>query len=410
MPAEPQAHCSEATGAPSSSSTGYAVHPMTHIRPRLALSASGTTFCVVSLEDPWVQSHGGSIRTRLFVEAAVEAGCESHVIYVADGPSRSDTLAVQHPITRSLPSGHAPSHLGRLKRHYVPMPTMRGGRAREIERLITDLAPDVLLVSQLRAAPYIRRAPRASLWLDQADVWSSFIMNEINARRGLARPTASAQRALIERQERKWAGRAAVVTAAGWADADHLRKSTKQLGHWLPSVVPGGDAERGPEAIRTAGLLANFGAWSNRDAFSVLRDHWAPVLRQQGWRIVVAGYGSTDLDAGPLVDVLGELATVKQFYQEIDVALAPIRLGGGVKVKVIEALRWRKGVVATPAAVEELPRDLALAIPVVVAERPVLEAAMTRALEDKSAIDLAEQYFTVDKFNATFCDVARDLP
>ena len=59
------------------------------------------------------------------------------------------------------------------------------------------------------------------------------------------------------------------------------------------------------------------------------------------------------------VEVLGPVDEVATFYDRVDVVLAPIARGGGMKVKVVEAMMHGVPVVATRHAMEGLPRAIA---------------------------------------------------
>jgi len=275
----------------------------------------------------------------------------------------------------------------------------------EIREAVAGCEPDLLVVSQIRAAPYADAVPDALLWLDQADVWSAFLDQEIAARHGLARSTARLQRRHIRRQEISWIQRAKVVTAAGYSDAGLLSRISGRDIQWLPTVVQGGEAPRPHGAPLTAGFFANFAFWPNRDAFALLRDEWAPVLRNQGWRVLVAGIGSASLGQTPGVDVIGEVSHPRDFYSQIDLALAPIRLGGGIKVKVVEALLWGRPVIGTKQAVDGLSPELANAIPIV-ARASELRQAVQFATENSKCSALAHERFSVDGFKSKVADLA----
>jgi polysaccharide biosynthesis protein PslH len=58
--------------------------------------------------------------------------------------------------------------------------------------------------------------------------------------------------------------------------------------------------------------------------------------------------------AGPKVTVTGRVADVSPYLERAAVVVAPLRLGGGMRVKVLEALAAGKAVVASPLAAEGL--------------------------------------------------------
>jgi glycosyltransferase involved in cell wall biosynthesis len=69
--------------------------------------------------------------------------------------------------------------------------------------------------------------------------------------------------------------------------------------------------------------------------------------------------------AGPGVEVTGRVPDVAPFLDEATVVAVPLRMGGGMRIKVLDALAFGKAIVATPLAVEGLNlhdgRELVLA-------------------------------------------------
>jgi glycosyltransferase involved in cell wall biosynthesis len=76
--------------------------------------------------------------------------------------------------------------------------------------------------------------------------------------------------------------------------------------------------------------------------------------------LVVAGSLSENaiLDDAPGIERLGVLPDVGRFYSSMNVALSPVRFGGGLKIKVFEALANGKPVVATSHSVEGFPEGI----------------------------------------------------
>jgi hypothetical protein len=60
----------------------------------------------------------------------------------------------------------------------------------------------------------------------------------------------------------------------------------------------------------------------------------------------------------PSIEVIGEIDDLAKYYASIDISLAPIRLGGGVKTKVIESLCFQVPVIGTAEAFEGISPDL----------------------------------------------------
>jgi glycosyltransferase involved in cell wall biosynthesis len=91
--------------------------------------------------------------------------------------------------------------------------------------------------------------------------------------------------------------------------------------------------------------------------------------------------------AGDGVEVTGRVPSVEPHLDEAAVVVAPLRVGGGVKVKVLEALSRGKAVVSTSVGVQGLTQS-----PAVVADEPAAFAtAVADLLADPAARDRREQ-------------------
>ncbi len=331
--------------------------------------------CVLALDDPWQPiPHGGGQRVLALIGATVKAGHEVSVAYVAEQGSEPPTgtsLDLRPVETPPLGARRIPDWIGELKRALLPLPTMTGGRIRGLSRVVSEIGPDVLIVTQVRAAPYVDDASGTELWLDLSDLWSAFIVAEIEQRHGLTRLTARLQEVGIRKAERRWANRAATLSTAGYTDANALRRQVEREVTWLPTPsAVGRVAPRATGQPRVAGFLANFDYWPNLDAFDLLKRYWGPALKRQGWSTVVAGLSSEQLDGGGDLEVLGPVSHVEDFYAQVDLTLAPLRLGGGIKVKVLESLMAGRPVVATMQAVQGFPPDIRSRIPLVSVDQP----------------------------------------
>ena len=108
------------------------------------------------------------------------------------------------------------------------------------------------------------------------------------------------------------------------------------------------------------GFLGTFRADFNRDALThLLRDIWPRVTaRLPGAELIVAGNGH----AGALraeVETrgarwLGFVEDLRGFYEGIDLLIVPLRFGGGVRIRILEALAGAIPVVATAVAAANL--------------------------------------------------------
>ena len=126
----------------------------------------------------------------------------------------------------------------------------------------------------------------------------------------------------------------------------------------LPVPVPEeffGFARPGAPGLRL-GFLGTFRADFNRDALGyLLRQIW-PRIRQQhpSCRLIIAGNGHGGALAGETraagAQWLGFVPDLAGLFAGIDLLLVPLRFGGGVRIRILEALAAGVPVVATPIA------------------------------------------------------------
>lgn len=320
---------------------------------------------VLTLSNPWAVQQGGTMRYRAFAEALAQCGHEVFVGYWGDDPPAAHPGGIH---SLSLPTAAVgmrawPDPIRRAKRVLFPAPTSLGAAGSSVRGLL-HLAPvDILLVGQLQLARHAKSLGAKNLWLDFSDVLSGLAQVAAADRRGLPRWTGHRQASFIAGAERRAASAAALVTTAGWGDRQKLQAGCGCEVAWLPTPIKRPAEVRRSATRPTAGFLADFRYGPNRDALHVLRG-WVPCLRASGWDVLTAGLDS-DSATPPEIRTLGAIEEVAEFYREVDVTLAPLRRGGGMKVKVIESLAHGRPVVATPFAVEGFPPEIRDAVYVV---------------------------------------------
>jgi glycosyltransferase involved in cell wall biosynthesis len=126
----------------------------------------------------------------------------------------------------------------------------------------------------------------------------------------------------------------------------------------------------------------------NADAAVRLMRSIAPRIRRQvpSLRVSVVGADPTAemrAAASPLDDVTGAVPNVDPYLNDAAVVVLPIRLGGGMRVKLLEALAAGKAVVASPRAAAGL--ELTDGVQIELAETDdEFAAAVVSLLEDES--------------------------
>jgi hypothetical protein len=307
---------------------------------RTGSSAGSDMSTMVALRVSLGKMDGGGRRVAAFRRALESIGA---VRLAAVGPAgpEGDTAVLRSPIHRA-------------KRRLLPVP-LRG----PVERR---------LAKQPCAGPTLSLVPSAHrwslrcgpTWLDFADLWSDIARNQ-------ARTVDPISAVFNRAHARVWAGREAVegraadvTSAASWTDRGRLGGDTA----WLPTPVADrfNTTRRSiSTGFRTCGMIANFDYPPNRDAYRRLATEWLPLLTATFERVVVAGFGSEALPPSPHIDILGPVDSVGSFYHNVDAVLAPMELGGGMKVKVVEAMMHGVPVIATEHSTEGLPPAISAA-------------------------------------------------
>jgi len=128
------------------------------------------------------------------------------------------------------------------------------------------------------------------------------------------------------------------------------------------SVVPDGvdhlgtplDAKGDPEPDEIL-FLGNFGYGPNVDAARFLLTEILPLIPRG--RLILAGNeppAELMRSAGGRIAVTGRVPSVQPYLERATVVVAPLRIGGGIKVKVLEAMRFAKAIVTTSIGAQGL--------------------------------------------------------
>jgi glycosyltransferase involved in cell wall biosynthesis len=133
-------------------------------------------------------------------------------------------------------------------------------------------------------------------------------------------------------------------------------------------------------------LLANFGYAPNVDAAlhfcrDILPAVQAVIDEVHVWLVGNAPPPEIRALAGPHVSVTGYVDDVRPFLDAADLVVCPLRIGGGVKVKMIEALRRGKAIVSSSIGAQGLSNEACEAL--ILADDPAdFARAVVTVLED----------------------------
>jgi glycosyltransferase involved in cell wall biosynthesis len=190
--------------------------------------------------------------------------------------------------------------------------------------------------------------------------------NDLNAAAASRYAGNRLERWFVDREARRWRAfeRSAYaacdeVVVVGDRDAAMLRVTDPRLN---PAVIPNGVDTvtfRPSDSPRSSDTVVLHGAMDyapNVDAAVFAANEVLPLVRQvrPEARLVLAGRNPSAAVralAGPAVEVTGALDDLRPVLQQAAVYLCPMRLGSGIKNKLLEAFACGCPTVATPLAV-----------------------------------------------------------
>ena len=262
-------------------------------------------------------------------------------------------------------------------------------RQRDAQGVIADLRPDLVHVEGFYLLQHV--PPGIPTLLIEHNVEYE-LLRQIGDVDGAARTFAAECEA--------WS-KASLVAAVTRDDSKAIQQTT---GSWVPVSFNGMETTGCSDALLAAApqmlFPANFGYWPNVDAATwLLREVMPPVWeRRPDCKLALVGNQAELLSehASDSVTVVGRVPSLSRYYATAWAVVCPLRVGGGIKQKVLEALGHGRPVVGTTIACQGL-------------EWGVSTGAILRA---DDAIGLAAQIVRVlydDQLRRRMREQARDL-
>lgn len=326
----------------------------------------------LSPEAPYPASGGGAIRSaslleylrtryRLDVVLFRQPGAPDPAASLPGGLARRTAVLVLPPNSKSAPARAARNAL-RFVKGIPPLVDRFAGFQRELESFLGARRYELAVIEHFWCAPYagVIAARASRTVLDLHNVESALMAGR--ARTARWPKTVLFRRFAREgrRLEVRWLPRFDVLLAASDADASRIR----ELGYGgrvvvYPNALPRLAAPQRPErhAIAFSGNLEydpNVDAvrWFHSEIWPILAARWPNLV----WRIIgrnpwgvrrlVGGDARIEI-TGEVEDAVGELAAAA-------VVVAPVRVGSGTRVKILEAWAAGRAVVATAVGAEGL--------------------------------------------------------
>jgi glycosyltransferase involved in cell wall biosynthesis len=260
----------------------------------------------------------------------------------------------------------------------VATPTRDSGAARRhVDRYLREVEPDLIHVEGHYLLDLLPASKLARTVLVEHNVESELLRQQAETTAIPSHQEAEMLAEVRRRERRAWTA-AARVAALTVEDCARIRQAAPAAAvrcspNGADHLPPLGAVPVPPNWLREPRLLfvANFAYPPNQDAaLWAIREILPRVVAVVPTvRLALAGPDLTGeaLDAAlgsPAVDVLGWVPRVEEQLDRADVVVCPLRIGGGVNVKVLEAARRGCAVVTTPIGVEGLPATLREAIAV----------------------------------------------
>jgi polysaccharide biosynthesis protein PslH len=224
-----------------------------------------------------------------------------------------------------------------------------------VRRAADEKGIDLLQVEYQQMVPLVLDLTAKQTVLDLHNVESALVDSYARARRGPSSLLFRAEAAALRRMERRTVDSFDVVVVVSEQERERLGSHARVV-----LVCPNGREPSAvlPEALEpTVAFVATLGWAPNVDAAVWLgREIWPQVrARVPGARLLLVGKDPAPAVralADRSVEVTGTVADVNPYLARSRVVVAPLRAGGGTRLKIMEALDVGRPVVATSLGCE----------------------------------------------------------
>lgn len=262
-------------------------------------------------------------------------------------------------------------------------------RAR-VEELLRTRSFDLVHVDSLDLSGYLPLLQGMPVVCVHHNVESALLRRRAESERSpLRRRYVALQAELLEAEERRWCRRVALNVAVSEED----RRRFRQLAPDAPfTVVPNGVDTHTfrPGAVPQGGIVfvGGYSWYPNRDALEHFAEDILPLLRPQAPDAAVRWVGRApeevrrDFRERHGIELTGYVDDIRPLVHEAACYVVPLRVGGGTRLKILDAWAMGKAVVSTSIGCEGL--DARDGENILVRDDPAeFAAAVRRVLEDE---------------------------
>jgi polysaccharide biosynthesis protein PslH len=293
----------------------------------------------------------------------------------------------------------------------------------QIRELLRERQFDSVVCDFLAVAPNIPDLGRAILFQHNVEtmIWRR---HAENASDPLRRAYFGLQARRMFETERRFCRAAAHIIAVSRKDVDQMKSLFGVERIFEVSTGVDLDYFRRPEHTTRRFDIVFVGAMDwlpNIDGARFFMSEILPVIRRARPACSVAFAGRSPVPEiralaaqDPLITVTGTVADVRPYIWDAAVSIVPLRIGGGTRLKIYEAMAAGTPVVSTPIGAEGL--DVTDGLNISLTAEPGLFAARCLALLDNrdharsqaaAALDLVTSRFSWDQVGHAFEDILR---
>jgi len=309
---------------------------------------------------PSPANSGGKLRSLAIARRLAQVSDEMVLCCFSDATGDADALRALGIDVRTVPwqpdvqhvvRGIARTHTGSAGRFWD----------RDLAALVHEATrekrTDLLQVEYSQLASYLSVGAARRKVLDFHNIESSLALSFARSSKTIKGRLAYVEAPLLRRRERLGAEQADLVTVVSRNDAERMPGQPRELlvcpNGWEPTeLLPPSDQ---PVAVFVAlmGWKPNIDAavWLGRDVWPLVR------ARMPEARLVLVGRepaAEVRALAAADIEVTGTVPDVRPYLARARVALAPLRSGGGTRLKVLEALDAGRPIVSTTIGIEGL--------------------------------------------------------
>lgn len=327
---------------------------------------------VLDEEVPWPPNSGKRIRTwnllrRLAVRHHIHIFTYAPVSDEAHAALRDHGLHVT--LVRALPPSRGPLFGGRLLRNVFskyPYSVAKHFTSRLQDQVNKACCEKQFDLAHIEWIPYARYAtPGLHRLVTAHNVESDIWRRRAHHTHGpIGRWFFGLQARRMEVFERHTAARANSVVTVSELDAQRFRSYGAQTVKVVPNGVDLDYFQPMPKNSKSDSSLLFVGSldwYPNEDAVRDFASRVFPVIRSRNEKItfrIVGRKQSASLANAvrgmPGVELIGEVPDVRPYVAEAGVVVVPLRIGGGTRIKILEALAMHKPVVSTSIGAEGL--------------------------------------------------------